>query len=1233
MEKTQMKDKIKIGVFGDNYNVRGLHNKVPTELNEFASIQFNGRNIEGDIFWWCHQSDYSAMRDEYIRNCDVVLLPFFIVDSNPFESMKDWCERISRVQNRDSQEIPVVVIGMNVTKRDVSMFEESARDFMASESNDRPTVSYDQGLAKVWEIGAADYVEFFPESEGAVVNVETLIKIAAKAFQALEFFSKMKANDLKWIEQWINSNKDNVDCENCLRQTPLHIAARGNYEAAAKLLLKAGADLNVKDKDGNTPLHLAAKNHAGNTFSLLLKSGAAIGIINASSQTVVDFAPQWVMELLQKDSHIQFQILKQHYTQQLEQVLKAIEAGGQLLDCSNIVLFEEQLPGILAQVEKRTWVIDYQLLGLIGKQSGFAAIHRQIAKNAQEDALAAANRNQTKDVLRLTQPSSILYKEFGYTALHIAAMVGKTDLISSLVQQHCEVEAGDKQGRTARQLALLHQHGEFAERLALLEKERNFNRLLKQNETAEQKNITFKEEQGALLQELKDLSQEDDFLQAVRELRLCPQPAAFPELHQFLTQPLFPQCWVKQMPDSKPSGSRLNLVKNKLTSSGELGDVLSRLNQLQKWRKEAVKTTLEEAVKTTLTNSLLVIVKYYKNYIKKFKTAAEAEKPQLLQIPGILQVAGWEPRLLKKETMPMLVTAPSQDKALSDAPSGQHVVKQRGGIHFKKDPHAPGVEFMVGTLSNLLIARGATPTELVKVIEGGGFQHTYLASRTVQGVDLQHILERNPSYLTKIDPKNFSAMMVLSLLINPQDGKPDNYMVEFKRNQGNDILEIIGIDNDIAFAESKIYQHSHGEFKNQTFVMVKNVLYFFPQMTQPVDENFRDLFLQQNPEFLIIEWLKALYDKNLHYQKLLSEGIFTPEEFYGGKISKRGLQLPIRLVPGTVTQLYHKLCQLQVCLRAHPQVTHAELFQKIEPTLSDYYQKIAKQHPDNVMGCLRQLYLNALSHQSQRQQLETRMTSSNTAAMTKSVLASIEQWDFESQRTQSIAEAALEFILIVPYDCFDDLTLPLLQQSLQTLAFIKLELAIDYEDPKILLQQGAASKTETTALLNYLLNNKGLPLYTRYPGGESLLHIAAQRGLNSWVSFLLAKGLSVNLVNDAGYTPLHVAASRGDIPMIECLVYAKANLNSKEKHQETPLDKALKREKLEAAHWLWQQGARECQSCYQETLQKWAARADVASNATLVATQGIFNSWVQPKRSLPSSLHTQEYPVEGLNEI
>src|SRR5262249_41593108 len=57
-------------------------------------------------------------------------------------------------------------------------------------------------------------------------------------------------------------------------------AIRTRRDHAAPLLLEAGLDPNVADRDGETPLHLAVRNNAIDTIDSLLAAGARVDIRN-----------------------------------------------------------------------------------------------------------------------------------------------------------------------------------------------------------------------------------------------------------------------------------------------------------------------------------------------------------------------------------------------------------------------------------------------------------------------------------------------------------------------------------------------------------------------------------------------------------------------------------------------------------------------------------------------------------------------------------------------------------------------------------------------------------------------------------------------------------------------------------------------------------------------------------------------------------------------------------------
>ncbi len=82
----------------------------------------------------------------------------------------------------------------------------------------------------------------------------------------------------------------NSPSANTLKVTPLHSAAAGGYSGIVKLLLKNGADPNVRQQGDFTPLHAAAQN--GNVASIrdLLLNGADAHAKSAEGKTALDYA-------------------------------------------------------------------------------------------------------------------------------------------------------------------------------------------------------------------------------------------------------------------------------------------------------------------------------------------------------------------------------------------------------------------------------------------------------------------------------------------------------------------------------------------------------------------------------------------------------------------------------------------------------------------------------------------------------------------------------------------------------------------------------------------------------------------------------------------------------------------------------------------------------------------------------------------------------------------------------
>lgn len=90
------------------------------------------------------------------------------------------------------------------------------------------------------------------------------------------FHYRAKAAD---IDRCINAGAD-PNVKNRNGDTPLHGAVTLRRSGAITALIDAGADLNAKDQNGDTPLHIAVLKGTANMVHDLLDAGADTDVIN-----------------------------------------------------------------------------------------------------------------------------------------------------------------------------------------------------------------------------------------------------------------------------------------------------------------------------------------------------------------------------------------------------------------------------------------------------------------------------------------------------------------------------------------------------------------------------------------------------------------------------------------------------------------------------------------------------------------------------------------------------------------------------------------------------------------------------------------------------------------------------------------------------------------------------------------------------------------------------------------
>jgi hypothetical protein len=501
---------------------------------------------------------------------------------------------------------------------------------------------------------------------------------------------------------------------------------------------------------------------------------------------------------------------------------------------------------------------------------------------------------------------------FNRSLLHLAVLYGCDYCIKTLIKQGASVSQLDAAGKTPLDIA---KQQASSQTIVLLQAELAFEQSNAKNEARFQQLLTQLqssrlEEEGEV--EIDSENQEELLQAQAQELRR--RLLEITELDQLLDSREALREEAHQLDDYREKAQKdilVDLVKRLKTPAQMLAKHSHHLGETKAALKKTCKhltflcNHIEAAKKHfNLEDNQLILAllnnlqAYYQSFLDQLNAKRnQTEQLSLFTPKAVIHAAGEEFRFrhLTLEAQQKLIG----ERGERDNQHGIHEVKEYNGVHYKLQPYAPGVEYMVNSLAEIIAGQGTSPTALINISYRDNY--IYQASKTVIGVNLEHIVLCHPELIEKIDARNFSEMFVLDVITDPQDGKADNRMARIYLNNTRTIerLRLVGIDNDISFADPVIKQQ-RGEHKDKHYINVKNILYFFPQMNQEIHPEFRQHFLSHSPEVITIQWLEALAKKNEEYAELLEQGVLTQEQL-------ATLQLPIKLVPGLALKLKNKI--------------------------------------------------------------------------------------------------------------------------------------------------------------------------------------------------------------------------------------------------------------------------------------------------------------------------------------
>ncbi|XP_063783455.1 protein phosphatase 1 regulatory subunit 12A isoform X3 [Pseudophryne corroboree] len=216
---------------------------------------------------------------------------------------------------------------------------------------------------------------------------------------------------LKLLDRGADINYANVD-----GLTALHQACIDDNLDMVKFLVENGASINQPDNEGWIPLHAASSCGYLDIAEYLITHGANVGAVNSEGDTPLDIAEEEPMEELLQN-----------------------EVNRQGIDVEAARKEEERI----MLRDARQWLNSGQIIDVRHAKSGGTALHVAAAKGYTE-------------VLKLLIQAGydINIKDFdGWTPLHAAAHWGKEEACKILVENLCDIDAVNKVGQTAFDVA------------------------------------------------------------------------------------------------------------------------------------------------------------------------------------------------------------------------------------------------------------------------------------------------------------------------------------------------------------------------------------------------------------------------------------------------------------------------------------------------------------------------------------------------------------------------------------------------------------------------------------------------------------------------------------------------------------------------------------------------------------------------------------------------------------
>ena len=455
--------------------------------------------------------------------------------------------------------------------------------------------------------------------------------------------------------------------------------------------------------------------------------------------------------------------------------------------------------------------------------------------------------------------------------------------------------------------------------------------------------------------------------QAFHTLRFAlPSPPAVYALTDELT------LWQQQA--TTQSSSIPQTLKARLQPSSIPQTYTTRLQRLMAWQDawpqpKGIRATLKDAWQDSW-NALEAMTEAFdptqqKDALKKGRILLQWIQPKPLNPAEIGNIK--TSRLLKPELAQQLIDKNGHllKKPLAAGQRLTYPLTLEGdttpSFYAKVYPEFPGMQIAVDTLCALLsgASGNAILTHLYLPQKKGHLKksrhfkpYPLLLSKSL-GDTLQQSFASNTD-LHPLDTYSFTWKLIETLLIHPEDDKPDNIALQsFTTPLGQPAYRLVSFDADHAFAEAVLEKKHPMRLSQELLVQLKSIVLCLNTMNQPLNPDAIAEFLSLDAASVLEQWLNHCHQFN--HQLFKPEGLFSPDimkTFYEHTSSPAFL--PIAFVEGMIADLYQRWHRLRVALASQRFDSHHELLAFVNPYLARFYHDAFTQHdtPDKRFHAL-----------------------------------------------------------------------------------------------------------------------------------------------------------------------------------------------------------------------------------------------------------------------------------------